>query len=219
MRIVNLPSDFHSPRNGYSLDAIVLHTTEGSDSRTWLTKTGSVSANELLRNENGEGVAYVLVEESLAAWHAGRIVGVPTTPLYAAHSGANPNQWTYGFEIEGHAAGPVDPALVELVVARIRSIRSRHGNVPVINHADLSPGDRTDPGIWRAPIDAALEDDMTPQDKRDLLDKIDDSADANLIWALRAQRGIPIMDGSRADDPAKEVLSARQAARAARPAL
>lgn len=173
MKLAYLPSDFYNERvdeqgRRYTLDALVLHTTQGTDSRTWLTKTGNVSANELIRREGDEAVAYLMVGESFAAWHAGDVVGVPTTPLYEAHDRANPNLWTYGFEIEGYAAGPVDPLQLECVVSRIRDVRSRHGNVPLIDHRELAPGNRTDPGIWRSAIDAALEDEvasLSPEDK------------------------------------------------------
>lgn len=125
MKILDLPSDFQSQRDawggeGENLDAVVLHTTEGTDSRTWLTQTGNVSANALIRNEGGEPVIYRLVPREFAAWHAGRIVGTPTTPLYGAHGGANPNLWTYGIEIEGFAAGPLDPVLLPAILSEVR---------------------------------------------------------------------------------------------------
>jgi hypothetical protein len=91
-------------------------------------------------------------------------VGIPTTPLYASHGYANPNLWTFGIEIEGYAAGPVDPLLVEAVVWRIHDLRSRRGFLPLLNHAELSPGNRTDPGIWRSAIDKALEESVTDEE-------------------------------------------------------
>lgn len=229
-KIVSLPSDFYGPRwelgNYFTLDAIVLHTTQGTDSRTWLTKTGGVSAHDLLRNEGGEGVCYEMVARSLASWHAGEVVGTPTTALFEAHGRANPNLWTYGIEIEGYAVGPVDPILVQLAAQRIVKVRQAEGRaLPLLNHADLSPGNRSDPGTWRAAVDAAvaeMEDSMTPQDKRDILDKSDDLADATAIYLGRQQRGLDVTTGKVLDpddksDPANTILAARAAQRAARP--
>lgn len=169
MNVTNLPSDFFSSRNGQPVRYVVLHTTQGTDSRTWLTKTGRVSAHYLVRG----AVIYRLVSEDYAAWHAGRIVGTPTTPYFTGEIvgyddfgnavwSVNPNYESIGIEMEGFAATPLDAATLNATALLIRDIRSRRGALPLVSHAELSPGDRTDPGVNRELIDALLgeEDDM-----------------------------------------------------------
>lgn len=228
MKIVDLSSDFWSERGPYAVDAVVLHTTEGTDSRTWLTKTGSVSANALIRSENAEPVIYRLVPRERAAWHAGRIVGRPTTPLYEEHGAANPNLWTYGIEIEGLAAGPVDPILLSAIVSEVRfGMGGRSG--PVIGHRELSPGDRTDPGVWMEPILEGLkEDDMFTDDDRTKLREVHEALYPDqdgqsiftylvglfrdfIVGRVRLQRNIDVERGGAPGsfDPAKPPIDPR----------
>lgn len=175
MKVVDLPSDFFNARRS-PIRYIVLHSTDGIDSRQWLTKTGRVSANYLVQGET----AYRLVSEDLAAWHAGRIVGTPTTPHYTGawediyEDGVllgggwtvNPNNESIGIEVEGFAGQDLDPLSTRTTAELIWDIRERQGALPLVSHSELSPGDRRDPGVRnRAAIEALLaqEDDMTPE--------------------------------------------------------
>jgi hypothetical protein len=157
MNVISLPSQFFNDRGGSDIRYIVLHTTEGTDSRTWLTETGNVSANYLIQRST----VYQLVPEEYAAWHAGRIVGTPTTPLY---DGVNPNLESIGIEMEGFADQLLESDTLNAAADLIRDIRARRGPLPLVNHGELSPGDRHDPGTRnRAAIDALLAggEDMT----------------------------------------------------------
>lgn len=208
--IIDLPSQFFSPRT-LGIRYIVIHTTEGTDSRTWLTQTGGVSAHYLVREEG----IYRLVDEDYAAWHAGRIVGTPTTTLYSGvwediyENGVligggwtvNPNDECIGIEMEGFADRAVSPAILALTAELIRDIRSRRGMLPLVDHAELSPGDRHDPGAQnRAALDALLgeDDDMafTDQDRANL-QRVKDLLDAReqLVWTARTQRGLDVETG------------------------
>lgn len=148
LQVVNLPSpNFGS--NGVlgvhgrtqPIRYIVLHTTEGTDSRSWLTNRASnVSATYLVREEG----IYRLVDEADVAWHAGRIIGIPTTPLY---SGINPNEESIGIEIEGFAGQTISAAKFAFTIALLNDIRARRGDLPRVGHFELSPGDRSDPGL------------------------------------------------------------------------
>lgn len=150
MNIIDLPSLFFGLRRS-SIRYVVLHTTEGFDSRDWLTLTGGVSAHYLVR----EDIAYRLVGEEWTAWHAGTIVGTPTTALY---DGTNPNEQSIGIEIEGFAAQALSPVALQTTADLIKDIRSRRGQLPLVNHWELSPGNRTDPGAQnRAALDALLK--------------------------------------------------------------
>lgn len=174
MNLVELPSKFYSFRK-LPIRYIVLHTTEGTDSRTWLTETGNVSAHYLVR----EDMVYRLVGEDWAAWHAGIISGEPTTQHYSGgwedsyENGVlvgggwtvNPNDESIGIEVEGYAAQPLSAAAVRSTAELIADIRRRRGPLPLVSHSELSPGNRSDPGVEnRQRIEALLKEPMTNEE-------------------------------------------------------
>ena len=177
---------------------IVLHTTQGTDSRGWLTNPNSqVSAHYLIQRS----AVYQLVREQDCAWHAGIIVGTPTTPLY---DGSNPNLESIGIEMEGFAADLLDPQTITAAVLLIEDIRTRHGALPLVSHSELSPGNRTDPGIQnREAIEFALgeEDDMFSDADRALLQRAKDLLEAEepKVWLARLQRGLDVETGQPFD--------------------
>lgn len=133
-----------------SIRYIVLHTTQGTNSLAWLTGTASqVSAHYLIQ----ESTIYQLVSEDNAAWHAGIIVGTPTTPLYEGVQLAdgswsiNPNDESIGIEMEGFAGSLLTDVTIRTCVALIQNIEARRGFLPLVSHSELSPGNRSDPGI------------------------------------------------------------------------
>jgi N-acetyl-anhydromuramyl-L-alanine amidase AmpD len=207
---IALPSPNFQPGRTRATRYIVRHTTQGTDSRAWLTNAASqVSAQYLVRGSQ----VYQLVRENDRAWHAGRIVarrtltGRPTTPLYTGEFlgfdvnggemwSVNPNDESIGIELEGFAAQLLPPETIAAAAALIRDIRARRGPLPMVDHAQLSPGDRSDPGAMNAAaLDAALageeEDDMsfTEEDRRKL-DRLYQHAEAYepLVWIGRLQR-------------------------------
>jgi hypothetical protein len=136
-----------------------------------------VSAHYLEREDD----EYQLVRDEDTAWHAGRIAGTPTTPLYTP--GVNPNDESIGIEIEGYAAELATPICIERTVKRIRALRKTFGALPLVDHRMLSPGDRSDPGDQnRAAILAALgeEDDMAGLSEADLA-KIEVIVEAKVV--------------------------------------
>lgn len=175
-----IPSPNFTPGRKRSVRYIVLHTTQGHDSRSWLTNKDSQVSAHYLEREDDE---YQLVRDEDTAWHAGSIVGTPTTSLYA--QGVNPNDESIGIEIEGFAAQPISPACLKRTVARIRTLREKFGALPLVDHAMLSPGNRSDPGEEnRAAIFAALgeEDDMAGLSDADLA-RIDAIVEAKIVAA------------------------------------
>lgn len=188
MDVIILPSPNFSIRSR-PIKYKVIHTTEGYDSRNRLTDAASpdrVSAHYLVRPEG----VYQLVPERYAAWHAGRIIGVPTTPLY---TGINPNEESIGIEIEGFAMNSIDNVLFQKVVDLIKDIDARIGITPNIGHYELSPGDRTDPGRTNlANINAAVaaeeNNDMTPEEHAWLKKVYEQlNAEGPRIWTQRLQ--------------------------------
>lgn len=161
LTVIDLPSRFWS-YGDVPLKYIVLHTTQGTDSRTWLTKTGGVSAHYLIR----ESRVYRLVDEDNVAWHAGLIVGNPTTPLY---TGEDPNEESIGLEMEGFAASRLSDELVQTTADLIKDIWKRRGPLPPVAHSHLSPGNRSDPGTenYARVIAATREVDLAFKDDPD----------------------------------------------------
>lgn len=203
MRVVDLPSDFFNVRRS-PIRYVVLHTTEGTDSREWLTKTGRVSAHYLVQGDT----AYRLVSEDLAAWHAGRMVGTPTTPHYTGTwediyendvllGGGwtvNPNNESIGIEVEGFADQDLDPLSIRTTAEIIWDIRERRGPLPLVSHSELSPGDRRDPGVRnRAAIEALLgeEDHMDAETKAAILQTASDTRDIRDTLNALAKTSLP----------------------------
>lgn len=162
--MITLPCDRWSYRH-LPLKYITIHTTEGADSRGWLSDSpaSDVSIHYLERDDD----EYAIVPEEYAAWHAGRIVGTPTTPYW---SGGNPNDESVGIEMEGYASQVVSQTILARTVARIRAIRAEHPDLqlPIVGHFELSPGDRTDPGQANfLLLKATLQDEEEPMTDAD----------------------------------------------------
>lgn len=199
MNFVDLPADANhfGSRLGSSVRYICRHTTEGFDSRAWLSTSSPadnpVSAHYLLRNENGVGVCYRIVGEQNAAFTQGAVAGIPTSPLIVGAYNSqgiwipNPNLAAIAYEIEGYAQGPVDPVLVALAVELEADIRTRYP-VPAIGHYEISPGNRSDPGVYTQAIEEAQMA-FSPEDKAYLDAKVDVIVAALVAVARREMRG------------------------------
>ncbi len=223
--MITLPTSRYSARH-VPLRYIVMHTTEGTDSRGWLSSSpaSDVSIHYLVREDD----TYAIVLEEAAAWHAGRIVGTPTTPAYTGtwediyENGVligggwtvNPNDESIGIELEGHAADAISPAIFERAVNLIADIRARHPGLalPLVAHYELSPGDRSDPGRDNFALlqNATKEDnDMTPaqEAKLDRALALLEAREA-LVWIARDQRQLDVETG-KPFDPSHPPLDQR----------
>jgi N-acetyl-anhydromuramyl-L-alanine amidase AmpD len=224
--VITLPCDRYSIRQ-LPLKYIVVHTTEGTDSRGWLSNSpGSQVSIHYLERDDDE---YAIVPEEYAAWQAGIIVGTPTTPFYSGvwediyENGVlvgggwtvNPNDESIGIEMEGFASQVVSQTILKRTVDRIKTIRAEHRDrlLPLVGHFELSPGDRTDPGqanflLLKASL--TEEDDMFTEQDRANLQRIKDLAEAreNMVWDARLQRGLDVETG-KPYDPAKGPVDQR----------
>jgi N-acetyl-anhydromuramyl-L-alanine amidase AmpD len=141
----NYPADrnhFTMWRRNYRIDWIVLHSTQGIDSRAWLSTTSDppVSIHKLGRHDG----IYSIVEPAHTAWHCG-----VTLPGYE-----HANERSLGYEIEspnhnGEAQVPyTDQDYNQAAHAIAGWMFSYHlGWERVVRHADIAfpPGRRTDP--------------------------------------------------------------------------
>jgi N-acetyl-anhydromuramyl-L-alanine amidase AmpD len=94
------PSRFFWARTNKVNQAIVWHITQGTNSLTWLTKTGNVSAQYLIQTDT----IYNLVRPEDSAWTNGGLkspnLGNPIIAEWARRR-VNPNDYTITIEVEG----------------------------------------------------------------------------------------------------------------------
>ncbi|MBK1691624.1 1,6-anhydro-N-acetylmuramyl-L-alanine amidase AmpD [Ectothiorhodospira mobilis] len=96
-----------------------------------------VSAHLLVRRD-GALVQYVPFHER--AWHAG-------VSCYGGRTRCN--DFSVGIELEGTDAHPFEPGQYTALAAVIRALRAGYTGLaaaPVVGHADIAPGRKTDPG-------------------------------------------------------------------------
>lgn len=154
-----------STRTGF--DYTVVHTTQGSGSGavSWFQNEASQVSAHFVILENGQVVQQV--DTNAVAWHAGRVSGVPTTPLF--DPAINPNNQSLGIEFAGYADQPLTPAQLAAIKPLFDWIALTHGANAArpVAHSELSPGDRSDPGehnlnlIKSAVSGNSTEDEMT----------------------------------------------------------
>lgn len=124
--------------------AIVMHITDGTDSRGWLCNPASqVSAHFLIRDEG----IYQLVSLHDSAWANG--IWQPGHRWRGIPESENPNRWTVSIEREGRPFQPVSAAierhtidLLRILSAHYSSFRPLAPGVNFIGHVDISPKHR-----------------------------------------------------------------------------
>ena len=155
-----VPSANFSSRGGADIDSIILHHTASNNTAgdlATLTKKGTdVSAHYLIGQD---GTIYHLVDDKMAAWHAG---------VSTLHGDTSPsvNARSLGIEITNDGSGKTPfteaqyKALEKLVPYLARRYRVPKENI--LGHRDVAPGRKTDPADnfdWariRRAIDAAV---------------------------------------------------------------
>ncbi|WP_281247855.1 N-acetylmuramoyl-L-alanine amidase [Modicisalibacter ilicicola] len=156
-----------APSHSSRIRHLVIHYTDGNESRSLTTLTGSrVSAHYLLplpaRHARGQPLVYQLVDESRRAWHAGDS---------AWKKRSNINDTSIGIEIvnlgpdrpfvqveqllEGRPEGqdaihwaPYPKAQIDTLIRLARDIIAQYDIDPtnVVGHADIAPSRKIDPG-------------------------------------------------------------------------
>jgi N-acetylmuramoyl-L-alanine amidase len=138
--------NFEVGRRGNSLDAFVLHVSEGhfSGSLSWLLDPKSEVSYHYLVKENGEITQ--LVEDKDTAWHAGKMI---SANAYGAPYAPNPNFRTIGIAYAGFAQIGPTFAQIHAVAWLIRHLSAIHtidiDRNHIIAHRDIR-ADKTCPG-------------------------------------------------------------------------
>jgi len=123
MNIIQKKSpNFWIGRKGYRPEAVVVHIMDGTlvGTDSWFANTTSQVSAHYGIGKNGEVHQYV--QESDAAWHAGR-VDAPTWKLIKPN--INPNLYTIGIEHEGKPDDVWTDAMKQSSAALIREICQR----------------------------------------------------------------------------------------------
>ncbi|QRK13586.1 N-acetylmuramoyl-L-alanine amidase [Archangium violaceum] len=138
-----VPSANYGSRNGADIDSIILHHTASnnvSSDLATLTKKGTdVSAHYLIGKD---GTIYHLVDDKMAAWHAGKS---------SLHGDTSPsvNARSIGIEITNDGSGktPFTEAQYRALEKLVPYLAKTY-NVPmknILGHKDVAPGRKVDP--------------------------------------------------------------------------
>lgn len=137
----------HSSRGGTAVSMVVLHATVGSgpSSLAWLCNPqpddpeARVSTHYLIYKT---GKIYQLVDDSEAAWHAGK-------STWKGRGSAEIQKSSIGIELENANTGrdPYPQAQMDAVRELCQSLVSKY-HIPqdmIVRHLDIAPGRKTDP--------------------------------------------------------------------------
>ena len=158
---VSKPSPNHQSRDGAKVTFLVIHCTETPSTQAALDiltngdpqqEGGRRSAHYLVDDKTG--TIYALVDESLAAWHAG---------ISFWQGAKNLNNVSVGIEIQNtNGDTEVYPQVqIDAVIALMKDIvkRQKIRVMHIVAHSDIAPDRKQDPGAqfpWQAAAAAGL---------------------------------------------------------------
>lgn len=153
MQIIDLPADaaHTGPRRLLSdIKYICIHTTEGRDSRAWLSRTSNprVSIHRLIQrtpfNPSTQfGGHYKILPEEWTAYHAG--TGTINHYGPSGNYKTNFNYVSLGIELERYGNEPITDYQYQESAGLVAEWWSMLGYKPFISHQDVDPTRRSDP--------------------------------------------------------------------------
>lgn len=124
--------------------AVVLHITDGTDSRGWLSKPLSKVSSHFLNRDEG---VYQLVSIFDSAWANG--IWNPGHAWTGVADSENPNKYTISIENEGRPKKALTPkqqqqltTLLQAIAARYPQFAPYRPGVNLLRHTDISPSHR-----------------------------------------------------------------------------
>lgn len=154
LEIIDFPANSQHHGGERPLDAIkyiIIHTTEGIDSRKWLSTdhNSMVSAHRLIQrypyNPNTKmGGHYKILPDTYVANHAGH----GTINIYNPNTGSyirNLNYVSLGIELERFGSQPITVYQYDQCAAMCCEWIGLYGYLPILRHQDVDPSRRTDP--------------------------------------------------------------------------
>lgn len=153
LNIIDLPADsaHTGPRRPVDdIEYIIFHTTEGRDSRAWLSTTSNprVSIHRLIQRTaynpaTNVGGHYKILADEWTAYHAGtgRIGSYGPTGNYRS----NLNYRSLGVELERYGNEDITAYQYEQSAALVVEWWGLYGYKPILTHHDVDPARRSDP--------------------------------------------------------------------------
>ncbi|MCA0354706.1 MAG: N-acetylmuramoyl-L-alanine amidase [Chloroflexi bacterium] len=151
--IRDLPADVQhtGPRRPTSaLKCIIVHSTEGRDSRKWLSTTSNprVSIHRLIQRtaynqQTNYGGHYKILADEWTAYHAGTGVFNHYGPF--SDYKRNLNYVSLGVELERTGTESITAYQYEQFAGLVVEWWGLYGYLPVITHQDVDPSRRSDP--------------------------------------------------------------------------
>lgn len=147
------PSPNYNSRNGWSVEAIVIHTCEGNYTGcwSWLRNPAAQASAHYVVSESGNEVSQ-LVDEANRAWHVAASYDCSRVNGHdCAKNGVSVNNFSVGIEHGGFASQSSFPAGQIETSARLSCDISKAHAIPrdrlhILSHGQLQPWNRTDPG-------------------------------------------------------------------------
>jgi len=137
--------NFSDRKTGSKIEKIVLHST-GSE------KAGRSSVVNWFSNASAQASAHYLITSD------GKICGLVREEKKAWHA-TTANSTSIGIEVQGECGLKQYKESQMLPLAKlIKDIRSRHGNIPIITHADVDPDRKGDDPFKPQHKDAAIKE-------------------------------------------------------------
>lgn len=149
--IIDLPADSRhtgGTRPLSTIEFIILHSTEGVDSRKWLSTDPNsvVSIHRLIQRTpldpiKGYGGVYKILPDEAIANH----VGYGTLGNYGPGKPKNLNTVTLGIELERYGSQGYTAYQYDMCAAQIAEWWGLFGFLPILSHRQVDPTRRTDP--------------------------------------------------------------------------
>jgi N-acetyl-anhydromuramyl-L-alanine amidase AmpD len=144
MTIIDLPADAaHTGRSraASEIQIIMLHSTEGTDSRTWLTRTSDppASVHRLIRRAEGEH--YKILDDLRVSYNC----GYGTVGEWRPGKSPNLNDVTLSVELERYGTQAYTDWQYAEVARLVVEWWGLYGFKPVMGHAMVDPTRRADP--------------------------------------------------------------------------
>lgn len=151
LSIIDLPADAAhrgGVRTAEDIEFIIIHSTEGVDSRGWLTtdpNSKGASVHRLIRRLPGEH--YKLVPDLVVANHA----GFGTIGEYGPYKPKNLNWVSLGVELERYGGQGYTEWQMSELVELVLEWHGLYGPLPILSHKVVDPTRRSDPVYfnWR----------------------------------------------------------------------
>lgn len=160
----NIPlTNYSKGRNGYKVEAVVIHIQQGTMAGTaaWFggenNKTNPMTQSSAHIGVGKDGRIDEYVDTEDTAYHAGRIANPTWRGMKKNLIGGyiNPNYYTLGIECEGMRGDIYTEAQMQAICAKVKEWSQKYGfpinNDTIVSHNEITI-DKEDMKLWTAEI-------------------------------------------------------------------